>query len=318
MLELRFVGHRRGRAHGRGARGARRPRGPSCCARPTRSCPSGRSWPCPGCARPWPRRGPVASRSAAVSPIVGGRGAQGTRGPDAGRAGPRGERRRASPGCTPDLCDVFVLDAVDARARRRGRGARDATAGDRHDHGRRRVPRPARGRGARGGRAERRRPPMDPVSAQIRGVMAALEARDAADRADGTPQARRLRAISPEVGPFLVTLALAVGARTIVEIGHQRRVLDPVARGGGTPDRRAGGHVRGGRGQGGARPGDVRDAGVDDVVELRPADGVAGLGVVPRLGRSRVPRRREGRLPAGARARRSRRCGRAACSSPTT
>jgi predicted O-methyltransferase YrrM len=45
------------------------------------------------------------------------------------------------------------------------------------------------------------------------------ESRDAADRIDGTPRARRLRAISPEVGPFLLTLALSNGSRTIVEIG---------------------------------------------------------------------------------------------------
>lgn len=49
--------------------------------------------------------------------------------------------------------------------------------------------------------------------------MASLEARDAADRIDGTPQARRLRAISPQVGQFLLTLVVGTGARTIVEIG---------------------------------------------------------------------------------------------------
>jgi predicted O-methyltransferase YrrM len=60
---------------------------------------------------------------------------------------------------------------------------------------------------------------MHRVPAAVQATMASLEARDAADRVDGTPQSRRLRSIAPEVGPFLVTLALAVRARTIVEIG---------------------------------------------------------------------------------------------------
>jgi predicted O-methyltransferase YrrM len=60
---------------------------------------------------------------------------------------------------------------------------------------------------------------MDLVPTQVRDTMASLEARDAADRVDGTPQARRLRAIAHEVGPFLLTLVLANRARTIVEIG---------------------------------------------------------------------------------------------------
>src|SRR3970282_1799256 len=54
---------------------------------------------------------------------------------------------------------------------------------------------------------------------RIRTPMASLEARDAADRIDGTPRSRRLRAIAPEVGPFLLTLALGNGSRTIVEVG---------------------------------------------------------------------------------------------------
>jgi len=49
--------------------------------------------------------------------------------------------------------------------------------------------------------------------------MRRLEERDAADRTDGTPRSERLRAVRPEVGEFLMTLALAVGARDIVEIG---------------------------------------------------------------------------------------------------
>lgn len=57
------------------------------------------------------------------------------------------------------------------------------------------------------------------VPPPVRAVMAELEAIDRADRVDGTPKARRLRAISPEVGRFLLTLALGVGARLIVEVG---------------------------------------------------------------------------------------------------
>ena len=60
---------------------------------------------------------------------------------------------------------------------------------------------------------------MHLVPPRIRTTMASLEARDAADRIDGTPRSRRLRAIAPEVGPFLLTLALGNGSRTIVEIG---------------------------------------------------------------------------------------------------
>src|SRR5512134_2536370 len=60
---------------------------------------------------------------------------------------------------------------------------------------------------------------MDVVPIEIRRVMAWLEERDARDRVDGTSRAERLRAVTPDVGAFLCTLALATGARTIVEIG---------------------------------------------------------------------------------------------------
>ena len=53
----------------------------------------------------------------------------------------------------------------------------------------------------------------------MRLVMERLQERDARDRRDGTPQTKRLRAITPDVGQFLLTLALAVGARRIVEVG---------------------------------------------------------------------------------------------------
>ena len=60
---------------------------------------------------------------------------------------------------------------------------------------------------------------MAVLTSSIRAVMAELEARDEADRLSGTPQARRLRAVAPEVGQLLLTLAVAAGARTIVEVG---------------------------------------------------------------------------------------------------
>lgn len=60
---------------------------------------------------------------------------------------------------------------------------------------------------------------MDLIPQTIRSVMTDLKTRDVADRSDGTPQAARLRAISPEVGQFLLTLAISIGAKTIVEVG---------------------------------------------------------------------------------------------------
>jgi predicted O-methyltransferase YrrM len=60
---------------------------------------------------------------------------------------------------------------------------------------------------------------VDVATERIMAVMAELQARDRADRADDTPQARRLRAIAPEVGQFLLTVAVAIGAKTIVEVG---------------------------------------------------------------------------------------------------
>src|ERR1700690_602612 len=60
---------------------------------------------------------------------------------------------------------------------------------------------------------------MDLVPAATRLVMERLQERDARDRVDGTTQSQRLRAITPDVGQFLLTLALAVGARRIVEVG---------------------------------------------------------------------------------------------------
>lgn len=60
---------------------------------------------------------------------------------------------------------------------------------------------------------------MPRIPAAMLETMRSLEARDAQDRVDGTPQAQRLRAISPEVGQLLRTLVEATAARTIVEVG---------------------------------------------------------------------------------------------------
>jgi caffeoyl-CoA O-methyltransferase len=121
---------------------------------------------------------------------------------------------------------------------------------------------------------------MNLVSERVRAAMAPLEARDAQDRIDGTPQSRRLRAITPEVGEFLLTLALVHGSRTIVEVGtsggystlwlavaaqrNDGRVItfevDPAK-------------VELARGT-------FASAGVEDRVELRAEDGVAGLAAI--------------------------------------
>ena len=49
--------------------------------------------------------------------------------------------------------------------------------------------------------------------------MQRVEEEDARDRLDGTPRERRLRAVQPEVGEFLLAIATIADARTIVEIG---------------------------------------------------------------------------------------------------
>jgi len=107
--------------------------------------------------------------------------------------------------------------------------------------------------------------------------MARLEARDAEDRVDGTPQSQRLRAITPETGQFLLTLAISVGARTIVEVGtsggYSGLWLALAAR-------ECGGRLI----TFDVDPAKVAraaeafvDAGLADVVEQRTEDGVAGL-----------------------------------------
>jgi predicted O-methyltransferase YrrM len=60
---------------------------------------------------------------------------------------------------------------------------------------------------------------LDLVAEPIKSVMRELEAREVAERSNGTPQSARLRAIAPEVGQLLLTLAVATHAATIVEVG---------------------------------------------------------------------------------------------------
>ncbi len=54
---------------------------------------------------------------------------------------------------------------------------------------------------------------------QVAAVMRRLEEEDRVDRQDGTPQSRRLRAVTADVGRFLNLLARTAGARSILEIG---------------------------------------------------------------------------------------------------
>ena len=118
---------------------------------------------------------------------------------------------------------------------------------------------------------------MNLVSDGVRTVMAELEARDAADREDGTPQVRRLRAIRPEVGELLVTLVVALGARTIVEMGTSSGYSTLWL---ATGARRTGGRVvtfEVDPAKVELARGTFAAAGVEDVVELRHADGAAGL-----------------------------------------
>ena len=118
---------------------------------------------------------------------------------------------------------------------------------------------------------------MDLVADRVRAAMASLEERDTRDRVDGTPQARRLRAISPEVGRFLQTLVVGTGARTIVEVGTSGGYSTLWL---ATGAARTGGRVVTFE----IDPAKVElarttfaTAGVGDVVEQRQGDGAAGL-----------------------------------------
>lgn len=118
---------------------------------------------------------------------------------------------------------------------------------------------------------------MTDIPARVLDVMRSLEARDAADRVDGTPQVRRLRAISPEVGAFLRLLVEATAARTIVEVGTSSGYSSLWLALGAA---RTGGHVT----TFDVDPAKVElaratfaEAGVEALVETRLEDGVAGL-----------------------------------------
>lgn len=107
--------------------------------------------------------------------------------------------------------------------------------------------------------------------------MARLEAQDATDRDDGTPQFQRLRQVRPEVGELLLTLALAIEAKAIIEIGTSAGYSSMFL---GIAARRTGGRVTTFE----VAPEKVAlartshaDADMDDVIEIRHEDGVAGL-----------------------------------------
>jgi caffeoyl-CoA O-methyltransferase len=118
---------------------------------------------------------------------------------------------------------------------------------------------------------------MADVPARILDVMRSLEARDAADRVDGTPQAQRLRAISPEVGAFLRLLVEATGARTIIEVGTSSGYSSLWLALGAS---RTGGHVTTfdiDPAKAALARATFAEADVETLVEARLEDGVAGL-----------------------------------------
>ena len=118
---------------------------------------------------------------------------------------------------------------------------------------------------------------MNLIPDRVRAVMARLEARDAEDRDDGTPLMKRLRQIQPEVGELLLTLALGIEARTIVEVGTSGGystlwLASAAASTGGkvTTFEIDPAKVTLARAS-------FADANVEDLVDLRPGDGAAGL-----------------------------------------
>jgi predicted O-methyltransferase YrrM len=121
---------------------------------------------------------------------------------------------------------------------------------------------------------------MDLIPPEVRAVMRRLEQQDARDRDDGTPRERRLRAVRPEVGEFLLMLVLATGARNVVEVGTSGGYSTLWLAVGVS---RTGGRVTTFE----VDPAKVElasrsfaDAGVDGVVDSRHQDAAAGLGAL--------------------------------------
>jgi predicted O-methyltransferase YrrM len=118
---------------------------------------------------------------------------------------------------------------------------------------------------------------MEHATDPIKTVMAELHARDAADREKDTPQAARLRAIAPEVGQLLLTLAIATRATTIVEVGTSSGYSTLWL---ATAARQTGGRVTTFEvdpSKLSLARGTFATARVEDVVELREGDGGEGL-----------------------------------------
>jgi len=115
------------------------------------------------------------------------------------------------------------------------------------------------------------------VNEQTLTVLRRLEEEDRRDREDDTPQARRLRSVSPEVWQFLHLLVKIAGARSILEIGTSGGYSTIAL---ATAARETGGRVttleidpakieRAGR--------NLAEAGVDDLVTIREGDALQAL-----------------------------------------
>lgn len=119
---------------------------------------------------------------------------------------------------------------------------------------------------------------MQEISPRTAEVMRQLEARDAADRVDGTPHSARLRAIGPQTGEFLRTLVIALAAHVVVEVGAGSGysalwIAQGLAR--------TGGHITTFEidpAKAAIARRTFQSAGVEGLIDLREADGGAGLG----------------------------------------
>lgn len=121
---------------------------------------------------------------------------------------------------------------------------------------------------------------MDLVPANVRALMTELEEETRAQEESGVPRALRLRSIRPEVGPFLLMLALASNAKTIVEVGTSGGYSTLWL---GLAARHQGGRVYTYEIDPAkiARADDTfRRAGLTDVIEIREGDGGVGLAEV--------------------------------------